>query len=431
MVATLCVPAAPVAGATNSPRTNATVASQAIPLAAPVIGLTATPSGHGYWRAARDGGVLTAGDAPFFGSATRYVHTSVVGIASTPTGGGYWLVDTAGDVFTFGHAPFRGSMGGKHLNQPIVGIAATENGQGYWLVASDGGIFTFSAPFPGSTGGKHLKQRIVGMAATPDCRGCRLVASHGGILYIGAPFQGSMGGRHLNQPIVGMAAAPNNNGYALVASDGGLFNFGKGVPFFGSAAGACPGAPAVGVAMSPGALGYWITFADARTYAFSPTTTPPKCAPADTKLGRMAADLFERTNQERAARGLPALQWDPGLAVHASMWSANMAAYGFRHSDLGPLPGSYDMVGENIAAGSPGVTTGGLHNAWMHSDGHRANILAPGYRTFGAGAYCTADGTIYLTENFGRPTSAGPPPPPTPTPPVYPIARPDPGTLHC
>src|SRR5262245_33863314 len=322
MVATLCVPAAPVAGATNSPRTNATVTSQATQLAAPVIGLTATPSGHGYWRAARDGGVLTAGDAPFFGAATKYIHTSVVGIASTPTGGGYWLVDTAGDVFTFGHAPFRGSMGGKHLNQPIVGIAATANGQGYWLVASDGGIFTFNAPFLGSMGGKHLNQPIVGMAATPDGRGYWLVARDGGIFSFGAPFQGSMGGRHLNQPIVGMAAAPNNNGYTLVASDGGLFNFGKGVPFFGSAAGACPAAPAAGLPVPPGALANGIPFAEPRTYAFPPTTPPPKCPPADTKLGRMAADLFERTNQERAARGLPALQWDPGLAVHASMWSA-------------------------------------------------------------------------------------------------------------
>ena len=162
MVGALCVPASPVAGATSSPGTSATVTSPATQLAAPVIGLTATPSGRGYWRAARDGGVLTAGDAPFFGSATRYVHTSVVGIASTPTGGGYWLVDTAGDVFTFGHAPFRGSMGGQPLNKPIDGIVSF--GNGYLMVASDGGVFDFSnKPFLGSLGGHALSAPIIGI----------------------------------------------------------------------------------------------------------------------------------------------------------------------------------------------------------------------------------------------------------------------------
>jgi uncharacterized protein YkwD len=278
-----------------------------------------------------------------------------------------------------------------HLNLPIVGMAARPDGHGYWLVAGDGGIFSFNAPFYGSTGGIHL-----------------------------------------NQPIVGMASAPNGGGYTMVAADGGLFRFGINSPFYGSAVYACPGAAAVAVAMSPGARGYWIAFGDARTYAFSPTSSAPRCGPStSSKTAMMAGDLFNRLNAERAARHLAPLAWDATLADYATAWSANMAANGFRHSSIGGLLGSYNFVGENIAAGSAGTTDGDLHNGWMHSDGHRSNILAPGYTRVGIGAFCSPDGSIWLTQDFAHASSEGPAQTSSGTPPVDPIARPDAGTLHC
>jgi hypothetical protein len=406
--------------------------SSALDVAAPIVGLAATPSGRGYWRAGADGGVLTAGDAQFYGSARGIAHDAIVAIAATRSGHGYWLTDRLGEVFNFGDAKFHGSMAGHALNLPIVGMAATPNGHGYWLVASDGGIFAFNAPFHGSTGGMHLNQPIVGMGGTPSGRGYWLVASDGGIFAFDAPFYGSTGAMHLNQPITGMAGAPHGNGYTMVAADGGLFRFGANSPFYGSAVNACPGAPAVALAMSPGARGYWIAFGDARTYAFSPSSTAPKCSPAaGTKTDLMAADLFTRLNQERAARGLPALGWDPSLANYAAGWSANMAANGFRHSSIGDLLGPFNFVGENIAAGSAGTLEGALHDAWMHSEGHRSNILHPGFSRVGVGVYCAPDGGIWLTEDFGHPSDAGPPQSNAPTPPVDPVARPDSGTLHC
>ena len=412
-----------VAAAIEAPAINATVSSvSAQTLRAPIVGVVATPSGHGYWRVARDGGVLTAGDATFYGSAAGKPHDAIVGMAITPTGHGYWLVDRKGAIFHFGNAPARGSMAGRPLTHPIVGMAATPDGQGYWLVASDGGIFAFHAPFRGSTGNIRLNKPIVGMAATPDGSGYWLVASDGGIFAFHAPFRGSTGNIRLNQPIVGMAAAPSGSAYTMVAADGGVFRFGSS-PFYGSAVGACPGGPAIGVTMSPGATGYWIGFSDARTFAFSPSQAAPKCPPV--------ADLMKRLNQERALRGLPALTWDSSLATHAASWSKNMAVYGFRHSNIGALLGKYNFVGENIAMGSAGVTSGALHNAWMHSDGHRSNILAPGFTRIGIGVYCGSDGSMWLTQNFGRLSTSGSPPPPPPTPPVNPIARPDAGTTHC
>jgi uncharacterized protein YkwD len=145
----------------------------------------------------------------------------------------------------------------------------------------------------------------------------------------------------------------------------------------------------------------------------------------------MAADLFSRLNQERAARGIAPLQWDGTLAGYATSWSANMSGNGFRHSNIGSLLGPYNFVGENIAMGSRGVTAGSLHNAWMHSDGHRSNILARGFTRVGVGVHCAPDGSLWLTQDFGRNTSAGSPPSGGGTPPVNPVARPDGGSLGC
>ena len=74
-------------------------------------------------------------------------------MAPTPSGHGYWLVASDGGIFSFGDAGFAGSMGGKKLNAPILGMSATPSGGGYWLIAGDGGIFTFgNAGFFGSRG---------------------------------------------------------------------------------------------------------------------------------------------------------------------------------------------------------------------------------------------------------------------------------------
>jgi len=78
----------------------------------------------------------------------------IVALAPTPSGHGYWFVASDGGIFAYGDAPFLGSTGAITLNEPIVGMAATADGRGYWLVASDGGVFTFGdVPYLGSGGG--------------------------------------------------------------------------------------------------------------------------------------------------------------------------------------------------------------------------------------------------------------------------------------
>jgi ribosomal protein L24E len=181
-------------------------------------------------------------------------------MAPTPTGHGYWLVARDGGVFAFGDARFRGSTGAIRLNEPVVGMAPTPTGNGYWLVASDGGIFAFGdARFRGSTGAMRLNQPVVGMAATPPGNGYWLVASDGGIFAFGdARFRGSTGAIRLNEPVVGMAATRNGSGYWLVARDGGVFAFGS-ARFRGSIPGAgYASTPVVALVAAPDAAGYWM-----------------------------------------------------------------------------------------------------------------------------------------------------------------------------
>ena len=214
---------------------------------APIVGLTSTPDGKGYWLVASDGGIFSYGDATFYGShGGSPLNEPIVGMAQTPDGTGYWLVASDGGVFAFGDADFFGSNGGLPLNKPIVGMAispgaratgsspptgvsslsgsrarrlhgGTANapswvwlepvGAGYWMVAADGGIFGFGdAGFYGSHGGSPLNAPIVGLSSTTDGMGYLLGASDGGVFANrSAVFEGSHGGSPLNKPIVGLA----------------------------------------------------------------------------------------------------------------------------------------------------------------------------------------------------------------------------------
>ena len=117
---------------------------------------------------ASDGGVFAFGDAGFFGSTgNAHLNAPIVAMSSTPTGKGYWLVASDGGVFPFGDAGSFGDLSGRKLGAAIVGMAGTPSGHGYWLVASNGGVFPFGdAPFLGSMAGPRLNKPMIGL--TPN-----------------------------------------------------------------------------------------------------------------------------------------------------------------------------------------------------------------------------------------------------------------------
>ena len=129
--------------ATDDHTANHSAPCQDGPTPASIVGMTANPSGRGYWLVAADGSISAYGTGSVGSLEGVLLSTGIVGMAPAGIRGGYWLVARDGGVFSFGRARFFGSTGGMRLNEPIVGMAATADGGGYWLVASDGGIFSF------------------------------------------------------------------------------------------------------------------------------------------------------------------------------------------------------------------------------------------------------------------------------------------------
>lgn len=164
------------------------------------------------------------------------------------------------------------------------------------------------------------------------------------------------------------------------------------------------------------------TPAPARTPSIPATSTsPPSTAAgatgptrASSTAERISKDLFARVNAERAARDLPALAWSTDLARLAANWSGHMASTGtFAHRDLAAArsqPGisRFSALGENIAW-VEGYQNDAfqLHTGWMKSDGHRHNILQPGFDSIGIGVVCSG-GKAWATQNFGRASSSTP-----------------------
>lgn len=85
------------------------------------------PSGQGYWIAGSDGAVFAYGAAAYHGGLGQVDPSRppgganavagaapVVGMTATPDGRGYWLVAADGGVYAFGSAQFHGSIPGSH-----------------------------------------------------------------------------------------------------------------------------------------------------------------------------------------------------------------------------------------------------------------------------------------------------------------------------
>ncbi len=314
------------------------------------IMMTADPSG-GYWTVTPAGALTPHNGAPVFGSpalSNLRLAKPIVGMTATPDGNGYWLVASDGGIFSYGDATFYGSSGAIHLNRPIVGMAATHDGRGYWLVASDGGIFSYGdATFYGSAGSIHLNKPVVGMAATPDGGGYWLVASDGGIFTYGdAMFYGSTGSIHLNLPIVGMAPTPDGNGYYLMGFDGGIFTFGDG-HFYGSTAGW--GVYVYGAIVNPTAAGYGIITANGNEVLFGPGLNPNAFGGGLQQGAYVSSGTLAAFGQQTHS--------SPTLATVYLNGSSGWAGLDGSNGSLNYLASSYS--GDTLSIGVPIIPTSG------------------------------------------------------------------------
>jgi hypothetical protein len=231
-------------------------------LAAPVVGMAATPDGQGYWLVGADGGVFHYGDAQYYGSTGKaHLYAPIVDMASTPDGHGYWLLSSDGGVFAFGDARYYGSRGENAHGVPMVGIASTPDGRGYWLVDNNGGVFAFGdAGYYGSLGRVNLHYNpVVAIASTPDGRGYWLVQGGGEVHRYGdAPRLGEMRG---HPPVDGIAVTPDGRGYWLVCNNGEVDAFGD-ARYLGGNNRAVPRPPIAAIVADPGGGGYWLLDAE-------------------------------------------------------------------------------------------------------------------------------------------------------------------------
>ena len=120
-------------------------------------------------------------------------------------------------------------------------------------------------------------------------------------------------------------------------------------------------------------------------------------------------------NSSRSSAGLGPVKMDGGLQAHARRHTADMIAAGTIYhsssSELQAAAGSgWSKLGENVGRGG---SVSSLHQAFMNSSGHRANILGD-YNYVGIGTD-TASGVLYVTVVFMKKGSTAPAPTPTTT----------------
>jgi uncharacterized protein YkwD len=118
--------------------------------------------------------------------------------------------------------------------------------------------------------------------------------------------------------------------------------------------------------------------------------------------------LFRMINRERAQDGVPELQWNEWLAQAAGKHAAEMARRRQLSHQFPGEPGlrdriaatsiRFDATAENVALGP---TAAEMHDSWMHSPGHRANILEPKYNAIGVAVVRSGD-ELYAVTDFAH-----------------------------
>jgi uncharacterized protein YkwD len=119
-----------------------------------------------------------------------------------------------------------------------------------------------------------------------------------------------------------------------------------------------------------------------------------------------ATTIINSTNGLRASVGVGGLSWNGQLWCLASAWSTHLVAVnGLVHRDLGATIRQsdyrgYNTLGENILRGPQGMSADSMHQAWVNSPGHYANLVNPAFTSMGF-AVAYGNGQVFATENFG------------------------------
>lgn len=113
------------------------------------------------------------------------------------------------------------------------------------------------------------------------------------------------------------------------------------------------------------------------------------------------ADLLGRINGARVAAGLPAYTMAPDLVTVARGQSQRMAASNtlFHNPDLAKQVPNWSSLGENVGYGGSVPV---VHDAFMNSAPHRANLMSGTFTEIGLGVV-VAGGRTWVTQVFRKP----------------------------
>lgn len=128
------------------------------------------------------------------------------------------------------------------------------------------------------------------------------------------------------------------------------------------------------------------------------------------KVAQYAAQVVSLVNTQRGQNGCGLLTVNSRLTLAAQRQTDDMVArHFFDHTNPdGVDPGAritatgyrWSTYGENIAYGQQ--TPSEVMDSWMHSPGHRANILNCAFQEIGVGVNLNS-GVPYWTQDFGAP----------------------------
>ena len=104
-------------------------------------------------------------------------------------------------------------------------------------------------------------------------------------------------------------------------------------------------------------------------------------------------------NQSRNSAGLASLPTNIDLYLKAQGWSQQLANnQSLSHSNLASGNGyRWCRLGENVGYG---YTIEQVHNAFMNSSGHRANIMNPSFNRVGIGVTRDGAGRYWVVQEF-------------------------------
>lgn len=139
----------------------------------------------------------------------------------------------------------------------------------------------------------------------------------------------------------------------------------------------------------------------------------PVSGRAARKPSTVAADVIELTNIERTHHRRLTLRANERLMQAAQLQADQMARAAHMAHELpeARYPRAQDRLaaadyrwrafGENVAFGQPSAAR--VLDSWMHSPGHRLNILNPAFTEMGVGYAVDRAGRPYYVQVFAQP----------------------------